>query len=61
MDDPAIYREYAEECKRLAKSMSAPDSKVLLEIADAWLVCARQAERKAPGTNTALEQDSSRM
>lgn len=50
MDDPAIYRKYADECKRLAKTMSPADRKVMFEIAEAWLLCAKEAERKASGT-----------
>jgi hypothetical protein len=46
MDDPAIYRKYADDCKRLAKSMSLAERKVMLEIAEAWVVCAKEAERK---------------
>jgi hypothetical protein len=56
MDDPAIYRKYAEECRRLAKSMSAQDTKILTEIAEAWLECARQAERRASSTGTHEEE-----
>ena len=48
MDDPTIYRRYADDCARLAKSMSPADRKVMLEIAEAWLVCARKAEEKTP-------------
>jgi hypothetical protein len=48
MDDPTIYRRYADECVRLAKSMSPADRKVMLEIAEAWLVCAKKAEEKKP-------------
>jgi hypothetical protein len=46
MDDPALYRKYAEECERLAKAMSPADQKVMIEIAEAWLMRAKQAERK---------------
>jgi histone H3/H4 len=46
MDDPRIYRKYADDCKRLAKTMSPADRKIMLEIAEAWLVCAKEAERK---------------
>jgi hypothetical protein len=49
MDDPAIYRKYAEECKRLAQSMSPADRRIMLEIAQAWLARAQEAERNAPG------------
>ena len=49
MDDPTTYRKYAEECKRLAKSMSPADRKTILEIAEAWLKCAEKAEAKTSG------------
>jgi hypothetical protein len=42
MDDPALYKKYAEECKRLATTMSPADRKVMLEIAEAWLVRAKE-------------------
>jgi hypothetical protein len=48
MQNPAKFKDYADECKRLAKS--APneiDRAALLEIAEAWLACAREAERKS--------------
>ena len=47
MDDPDRYKKYAEECKRLAETMSPADRKAMLEIAEAWLVCAQEAEKKA--------------
>jgi hypothetical protein len=49
MDDSTVYRRYAEECKRLAWAMSAADQKVMIEIADAWLACAKEAEQKELG------------
>lgn len=45
-NDPTIFRRYAEECKRLAKSMSAADGRILLDIAQAWLMCAENAEKR---------------
>jgi hypothetical protein len=48
MDDPATYRRYAEECQRLAKTMPEENRRMLLEIADAWLLLAQEAERKKP-------------
>src|SRR6266700_1596028 len=42
---PARYQKCAEECKRLAKATSHADGKVMLEIAEAWLVCANQRRR----------------
>jgi hypothetical protein len=40
------FRDYAAECRRLAQRASEKDGKVLIEIADAWEVCAQEAERK---------------
>jgi hypothetical protein len=45
MRDPAKFRKYAEECRRLAKIMPAEHRGTLLKIADAWTDCAREAER----------------
>jgi hypothetical protein len=48
MRSPAKFREYAEQCKRLAKSAAKEKDRVaLLEIAEAWLACAVEAERKS--------------
>jgi hypothetical protein len=41
------FREYAAECRRLARTASEQDRAVLIEIAEAWIVCAEQAERAA--------------
>jgi hypothetical protein len=39
------FREYAEECKRLAKiAANEKDRAALLEIARAWLACAEETE-----------------
>jgi hypothetical protein len=46
MENVQKFREYAEECKRLAERAAAKDRSVLLEIADAWEKCAEEAERK---------------
>jgi hypothetical protein len=40
------FRDYAAECRRLAQRASENDRKVLMEIADAWIVCAEDAECK---------------
>ena len=40
------FRDYAAECRRLAQRASEKDRKVLMEIAQAWDVCAEEAERK---------------
>ena len=41
------FRDYAAECRRLAQRAPEKDRKVLMEIADAWMTCAQEAERKA--------------
>jgi hypothetical protein len=46
MDNAKKYREYAAECFRLAQRASENDRKVLMEIAQAWISCAEDAERK---------------
>jgi len=52
MQNPAKFREYAEQCKRLAKTAATEkDGSALLDIAEAWLACAREAERASPRSN----------
>jgi hypothetical protein len=41
------FRNYAAECRRLARTASEQDRVTLIEIAEAWIVCAEQAERSA--------------
>lgn len=43
--DPERFRKYAAECRRLARTASEQDRSVLIELAEAWMVCAEQAER----------------
>jgi hypothetical protein len=45
MRDPAKFRKYAEECRRLANTMPKEHRGTLLKIADAWIECAQDAER----------------
>ena len=45
--DAQKFRDYAAECRRLARNASGTDRAVLIEIAEAWMVCAEQAERDA--------------
>ncbi len=52
-NDADKFREYAAECRRLAQRAAAKDKMVLLEIAEAWISCADEAERKA---NKAVEK-----
>lgn len=49
MNDAEKFREYAAECLRLAQKAAAQDKAVLLEIANAWIACADEAECKANG------------
>jgi hypothetical protein len=51
MDDAEKFRQYAAECRRLARSAAAKDKAVLLEIAEAWIACAEEADRKANNTD----------
>ena len=44
MEDIEKFRKYAEECRRLAKSMKPEHKATLLEIAEAWDQCAEEAE-----------------
>ena len=41
------FRGYAAECRRLARTASEQDRAVLMEIAQAWIVCAEQVERNS--------------
>ena len=45
MQDAKRFRELAAECRRLAERAAAKDKAVLLEIANAWIECAEEAER----------------
>jgi hypothetical protein len=45
MQDANTYRQYAAECRRLAKTMSEKDGKVMLKMAEAWDGRADEAER----------------
>jgi len=45
--DAKKFRDYAAECRRLARAASETDRVILIEIAEAWMVCAEQAERDA--------------
>jgi len=44
MNDSMKFREYAEDCRRLAKSMEPEHKTTLLEIADAWERVAEEVE-----------------
>ena len=41
------FRDYAAECRRLVRTASEKDRAVLIEIAEAWDLCAEQSEASA--------------
>jgi hypothetical protein len=45
MQEVRTYRQYAADCRRLAKTMSAKDGAILLKMAKAWDGRADEAER----------------
>jgi hypothetical protein len=48
MQNPAKFREYAEECKKLAAAAKPHHKEKLLEIAKAWEDCAKEMEARVP-------------
>jgi hypothetical protein len=44
MQSAAQYRAYAQECRRLAKTLKPENRETLLKIADAWDKCADEIE-----------------
>jgi len=57
MRDALKFRRYAQECQRLAQSMPG-HSAALLEIADAWISCAEEAEREADKNRNSGSSDN---
>jgi hypothetical protein len=49
MKDANTYREYAADCRRMAKLMNQKDQEVLLKMAAAWEDRAKEAERRKDG------------
>ena len=49
MKDANTYREYAADCRRMAKLMNQKDQEVLLKMAEAWEDRAKEAERRKDG------------
>jgi len=45
MQDPIKFREYADQCKKLAQTASGANRAALLRIAEAWITCAEDVER----------------
>jgi hypothetical protein len=50
MENAEKYRQFADECKRLAERASAKDKAVLMAISEAWEQCAEEADRKIKKT-----------
>jgi hypothetical protein len=46
MTDAITFKRYAEDCRRMAKSMKPEHKATLLEIAEAWDQCAEEAEKE---------------
>jgi hypothetical protein len=44
MTNSEIYRKFAQECQRMAKTAHEHDEKILLEHAASWLKLAEEAE-----------------
>lgn len=51
MEKAEQFRQYAAECQRLAKAAAPKDRAALLEIANAWITVAEEAERKRKAAN----------
>ena len=50
LKDSEKFRQYARDCIRMAENMEAKDREMLLQIAEAWQMRAREAEKKeTPG------------
>jgi hypothetical protein len=45
MQDSNTYRQYANDCRRIAETMNANDKLVMLEMAKVWDDRAAEAER----------------
>jgi len=58
MESAEKYRQFAEDCRRLAEKAAAKDRAVLLEIAEAWEQCAKDAGRKRENTTDGKDTDS---
>ena len=52
------YRQFAEDCRRLAEKAAPKDRSVLLEIAEAWEQCAKEAGRKTENMTDGKDTDN---
>jgi hypothetical protein len=46
MKEAKNYRQYAADCLRIAKTMSAKDKQILEQMAEAWELRAKEFERE---------------
>jgi hypothetical protein len=58
MESTEKYRQFAEDCRRLADKATPKDRIVLLEIAEAWEQCAKEAGRKTERRTDGKDTDS---
>ncbi len=47
MRDAKTYRQFANDCRRIAETMNAKDKAIMLEMAKVWEERALEAERAA--------------
>ena len=57
MQEVKTYREYAEVCRRLARTMKPEDAPVLLKMAEAWDERAQAAESVAQRSEAKKDGD----
>jgi hypothetical protein len=59
MESVEQYRQYAEECRRLAERAAPKEKVAILEIAEAWDECAKEAAQMGRRTmdGTGLRND----
>ncbi len=57
MHTPEDYRKYAEECERIARSVSPENRRILLNIARAWRERADDAEEKIKDSPSSVDGD----
>ena len=49
MQNSKTYRQYADDCRRIANTMNAKDKATMLEMAKVWEERAAEAERAEKG------------
>ena len=57
MQSAAQYRAYAQECRRLSKTLKPENRETLLKIADAWDKCADEIESRSVSVSDGVERD----